>query len=170
MNRTKHHNHQATGIFRLAAALLLAGAASLAHAQGSFWNVAAPATGSWSNASNWTSAAWPWGLTPVATVIDNGGTATIAAGDNVTDNTGNGNIYISDSRGSGTVNMTGGVLNIMNSTYANEYLGCPSSTGTTTIGTFNQSGGINIRYSEGGDFSTPSSPWVMPRAALEYTT
>ena len=88
----------------------------------------------------------------VGTVIDNGGTATIAAGDNVTDhtvgNTGTGFTYVGDSGGNGWVNMSGGTLSGYSGQYPQEFLGF----GGAGSGVFTQSGGIN-------------SPWLTASQA-----
>ena len=94
----------------LAAAVLLVGTASLAQAQtsnGYYWNAG---TAPWSNSNNWTSGAAPSGAYG-GSVIDNNGTATIASGDNVTDNASDGYIFLGDTSGNGYVNQSGGVLN-----------------------------------------------------------
>ena len=77
----------------MAAAVLLVGAASLAQAQtGLYWTN--NGTAAWSGSANWTPGTFlgsnaPSGDCPSyiagGTVINNGGTANIAAGDNVTD-------------------------------------------------------------------------------------
>ena len=160
MSRTKLRNGPVTGIFGMAAAMFLLGTASLAQAQSgnaTYWNN--PGTAAWSSSANWTQSTfggsglwWNGG-----SVINNGGTATIAAGDNVTDGGGNGggnggsgqgNILIGGSAaslggngGSGYVTMTGGTLKNLGSTPLTEVLGVDTGSGI-----FTQTGGINVPY------------------------
>ena len=106
------------GVIALAAAVLIA--ASAARAQNpyvNYWNVApSSGTASWSNTANWTYSTNPSSFfLNGGSVIDNGGTATIAAGDNVTDATGSGYVGVGGSSGdlggsggSGYVTMSGG--------------------------------------------------------------
>ena len=126
--------------------------------------------GAWSNSNNWTTAAWPVGdggpgYISSGTVIDNGGTATIAAGDNVTDNTsvGTGYFYIGGTNtgvstigGNGAVNMTGGTLQSLQGITQQEFLGF----GGAGVGVFTQSGGVNIPYVK------PSSDFVYSKLSL----
>ena len=141
---------QATEFFGLAAAVLLVATASLAQAQNNalYWNTTGPAA--WSNISNWLAGNFSGGTNQTPTlnggsVINNGGTATIAAGDNVTDATNKqcifigGSDFIGGSGGNGYVNMTGGVLDTTSlNVPLNEVLGVASGSGI-----FTQSGGTN---------------------------
>ena len=140
------------GVAVLLAAAVLAGAAPLAEAQEVLnWNVApAAGTASWANTANWTVIRISNTATSMA-LVDNGGTATIAAGNNVSDRSGSGNIvigssgsnYAGDNGGNGFVTMSGGTLsgNGGAGPYAAEYLGYGGGSGI-----FTQSGGINAPY------------------------
>ena len=156
MDQTQHRHRQATGLLSLFAAVLIVAAASLAQAQttASYWNVTGPAD--WSQSGNWALGTFPG--YPIdtylanGTVVNNGGTATITAGDNVSDNTATGNIfvggsgYIGGSGGNGFVIMSGGTLGpAAGQTYpTTELLG-----NITSSGVFTQSGGINCPFAEG---------------------
>ena len=125
MNRTKYR--QATRFVGLAAAALLAGAASLAQAQATFtseyWNTAGPAA--WSGTANWTPSSYttfpgsvPYSAWWYGASVITGGTATIGRGDSVTDSSGNGMLfmggdsaYVGGTGGNGYATMTGGTLN-----------------------------------------------------------
>ena len=154
----------------LAVAVLLVATASLALAQstgtGAYWNVAGPAD--WSTAGNWVSGPFGGvgaGDQPVwvntGTVINNGGVATIGAGDNVTDSTGAGYVFVGGSDflggsgGNGYVNMTGGTL----SGKVHDILGVASGSGI-----FTQSGGVNIPYARN---INSSSGWPTDFTSLE---
>ena len=128
----------------LAAALLVAGAASLAQAQSGsvYWNVSGSAA--WSNTANWTNG-YPAGG---GTIISNGGTATISAGDSVTDlSFGNTDAIINiGGGGNGYVNMSGGTLSYpVGASYPalTEFLSYQAGSGV-----FTQTGGINVPYNE----------------------
>ena len=148
------------GSIFILAAMLLVGAASLAQAADNnawYWN--GSESTSWSNNANWTpttfggSGLWWTG----GSVINNGGTVTIANGDNVTDSSGNdssnggsgqGNIFVGGSSGllggnggSGYVTMSGGTLS-GGASYVTEVLGVDAG----GSGIFAQSGGINAPY------------------------
>ena len=150
MNRRKYHS----GFFGLAAAVLLMGATSLARADNmSYWNTTGPAD--WSSASNWTSNSYTsFNWWAGATVINNGGTATITAGDNVTitDSSNEANFFVGGGsatiggiggNGNGYVTMTGGSLDgaAIDGGYGmQEVIGiAPGGSGI-----FTQSGGTNM--------------------------
>ena len=128
----------------LVTAMLFVATASLAQAQNNalYWNTAGPAP--WSNSGNWTAGAGTYN----GTIINNGGTATIASGDNLTDNSGGASastayVYVGgaydNGSGNGYVSMSGGVLNGLNSNVPlQEILGVASGSGI-----FTQSGGAN---------------------------
>ena len=112
--------------------------------------------------TNWTNVGPVGSL--AGSVINNGGTATIAAGDNATDGTPNGSIYIGGSiaqiggsGGNGYVVMSGGTLN------GSPYCGrVPGTLGVASgSGIFTQTGGtnnsiVNSGYGYTGDFSSVS--------------
>ena len=163
------------GFIGLATTAILVGAAPLAQAQSnnaSYWNNAGSAA--WSNTANWTPGALAGGTYGFyyqgeGMVINNGGTATIADGDNVTDNspgsTGygwggyvyvGGSDFLGGSGGNGYVNMSGGTLNVAGAA-VHEILGVASGSGI-----FTQSGGVNVVYNpittaSGGDPGAYSS-------------
>ena len=147
----------------LAAIALLAGAASLAQAQATFtsdyWNTTGPAA--WSSSANWTTDTYYTfpGTVPYTTwwygaSFITGGTATIGTGDNVTDNSGNGLVfiggastYVGGTGGNGYVTMTDGIVNgPTGGTKMQEILGFGTSTAV-----FTQSGGINVPYAGATD-------------------
>ena len=111
-------------------------------------------TGSLGHLNNWASS------TPATTsYIDNGGTATIGNGDNVTDMTGGyGDFYIGgggggnypgDTGGNGYVIMTGGTLTASTGAgnLMSQKLGSGSlPSGISSSGVFTQSGGVNCPY------------------------
>ena len=138
----------------LVAIVFLVGAASLAQAQTNnslYWTPSGPAA--WSDAGNWTPGVGVYG--GYGSIINNGGTATIAAGDNVTDNSpynatsGYQFVYVGGSSSalggsglSGYVNMSGGTVNSSSSaTPLQEILGVASGSGI-----FTQTGGVNLPY------------------------
>ena len=159
-------------IVGLAVAAVL-GAVSLAEAQdnAAYWNTTGPAP--WATSSNWTVAPFGGGFYSTqqnATVINNGGTATIADGDNVGDVVAaHGSIFVGGSfvtsgtsgvngppGSSGYVTMTGGTLGQNSSQYWGEYLGDLSGSGV-----FSQSGGINRPYMSGGTAYNNFSPLAV---------
>ena len=109
----------------------------------------------WSDTDNWTSgsiyspdATWFAG----GSVINNGGTAAIGSGDNVTDNSGYGIVVIGgggyglSGSGNGYVNMSGGTLSLSGINAGDnqqEVLGVNSGSGI-----FTQSGGLNVPYAK----------------------
>ena len=154
MNRNRLRNRQATGFFGLiAAAAFLAGTASLAQAQARLFGTLLDrptgprATGPPSPATQYAE----FGTSVGGTVINNGGTATIAYPDNVGDYGGNNTVYIGGSssniagvggNGNGYVTMTGGTLgSTPGATALQEIIGTASCSGI-----FTQQGGINTPY------------------------
>ena len=148
MSRTKYR--QTFGFLGLAGAVLLVAIASLAQAQTAlYWTPTGSAA--WSGTDNWTSTTYTGSITNGGSIINNGGTATIAPGDNVTDNSnsygfGNATVLIGGSSASlggsglsGYVNMTGGSLD--STAPLQEILGVAAGSGV-----FTQSGGVNVSY------------------------
>ena len=133
--------------FRLIAALVVVGAASLGQAQN--WNVA---SGNWNVASNWNPAIVPNGEYPT---ISNGGTCIIAASDG---EVGGSTVDV----GPGTIVMTGGSL-----TYPQSG-GIPlvATIGSSTGGLFTQSGGISYPYTP---YSTTWGGWPLQIGATAGT-
>ena len=129
----------------LAVAMLVAGTASLAQAQNSwYWNGNGP---NWANTANWSILPANGSLT--GSIINNGGTATINPGDNVGDGSGYQTLVVggvTDTSGNpgsnGYVNMSGGILT-NTGTCISEYIGTPSASGV-----FTQTGGQNVLYKE----------------------
>ena len=89
---------------------------------------------------------------PGGSVINNGGTATIGSGDNLTDNSGYGIVILGGSgyglngSGNGYVNMSGGTLDLSGTNVVyieQEVLGVNSGSGI-----FTQSGGLNVPYAK----------------------
>ena len=115
MSRTKYL--QFPGFFGLASAVLLVATASLAQAANNvmYWNVTGSAN--WSNLNNWTAGVFGLPNSNGGSVINNGGTVNVGAGDNIPDTSGYGYVFIGGSSanlggsgGNGYVNMTGGTL------------------------------------------------------------
>ena len=126
----------------IAAALCVAGASSAQAQYMWYWNGTGSAA--WSGMANWTPGTFSGTYWYRGSVINNGGTATIAAGDSVTDGSGNATIFVGGSSGSlggnggnGYVNMSGGVLD-SSSSPLQEVLGVAAGSGI-----FTQSGGVN---------------------------
>ena len=151
MTRRRLHQRRAAAFLGLAAVVLVAiAAAAPAQTQNTaYWNQAGSAA--WSNTNNWTLL---FNSGPNGSVINNGATATISSGDNVTDNSNGGVVWVGGSSGAlggvggnGYVNMSGGTLNGHNGSYQyagpaiSEVVGYDSGSGV-----FTQSGGLNCPF------------------------
>ena len=161
MNGNILRHRQAAGLLGLAAAVLLVGTASLAQAQGNAnwsWNVT---TGDFTVSSNWNTNNSSYSYV-LGSVIDNGGTATVAAGGTAaaTDQSGNGILYIggystpgvnggtldTTAGGNGYSKMSGGTVNIAQQILGTSFL---ADGVTTTSGIFTQTGGVNCPFTPG---------------------